>query len=130
MLGVLNATSRVNAHGSRRAARARRARVAKAGIAAMRTGPRPPATPDDPCGVPIPSGDSGSIREGCDGIIASSPSGPKRPGERSLDAPLNPLLAPWDAPFGLPPFDLVRPEHFMPAFERAMREHRDELARI
>ncbi|HSC00320.1 MAG TPA: M3 family metallopeptidase [Burkholderiaceae bacterium] len=47
-----------------------------------------------------------------------------------MDAPLNPLLAPWDAPFGLPPFDLVRPEHFMPAFERAMREHRDELARI
>ena len=47
-----------------------------------------------------------------------------------MDAPLNPLLAPWDGPFGLPPFDLVRPEHFKPAFERGMREHRDELARI
>src|SRR5262245_47245724 len=47
-----------------------------------------------------------------------------------MDAPINPLLAPWDAPFGLPPFDLVRPEHFKPAFERGMREHRDELARI
>jgi peptidyl-dipeptidase Dcp len=33
-----------------------------------------------------------------------------------MDAPINPLLAPWDAPFGLPPFDLVRPEHFRPAF--------------
>src|SRR5215471_4257922 len=47
-----------------------------------------------------------------------------------MDAPINPLLAPWDAPFGLPPFDLVRPEHFKPAFERGMREHRDELQRI
>ncbi|HTP72233.1 MAG TPA: M3 family metallopeptidase [Burkholderiaceae bacterium] len=47
-----------------------------------------------------------------------------------MDAPINPLLAPWDAPFGLPPFDLVRPEHFRPAFERGMREHREELARI
>jgi len=47
-----------------------------------------------------------------------------------LDAPINPLLAPWDAPFGLPPFDSVRPGHFKPAFERGMREHRDELARI
>jgi len=47
-----------------------------------------------------------------------------------MDAPINPLLAPWDAPFGLPPFDQVRPEHFKPAFERGMSEHRDELARI
>jgi len=47
-----------------------------------------------------------------------------------MDAPINPLLAPWDAPFGLPPFGLVRPEHFKPAFERGMHEHREELARI
>jgi len=47
-----------------------------------------------------------------------------------LDAPINPLLAPWDAPFGLPPFDLLRPGHFKPAFQHGMREHRDELARI
>ena len=47
-----------------------------------------------------------------------------------MDAAINPLLVPWDAPFGLPPFDLVRPEHFKPAFERGMGEHRDELARI
>src|SRR5207244_3578574 len=47
-----------------------------------------------------------------------------------MDAPINPLLAPWEGPFGLPPFDLIRPEHFKPAFERGMREHRDELARI
>jgi peptidyl-dipeptidase Dcp len=47
-----------------------------------------------------------------------------------MDAPINPLLAVWDAPFGLPPFESVRPQHFKPAFERGMREHRDELAQI
>lgn len=43
------------------------------------------------------------------------------------DATGNPLLEPWTAPHGLPPFDRVRPEHFAPAFEQAMRAHRDEL---
>ncbi len=47
-----------------------------------------------------------------------------------MDAPVNPLLAAWEAPFGLPPFELVRPEHFKPAFERGMREHRNELQQI
>ncbi len=47
-----------------------------------------------------------------------------------MDAPVNPLLAAWEAPFRLPPFELVRPEHFKPAFERGMREHRDELRQI
>ncbi|HET9208101.1 MAG TPA: M3 family metallopeptidase [Burkholderiaceae bacterium] len=47
-----------------------------------------------------------------------------------MDAPLNPLLTVWDAPFGLPPFESVRSEHFKPAFERGMREHREELQQI
>jgi peptidyl-dipeptidase Dcp len=42
----------------------------------------------------------------------------------------NPLLAPWTAPHGLPPFAAIRPEHFAPAFEVAMREHRAELDAI
>jgi peptidyl-dipeptidase Dcp len=42
----------------------------------------------------------------------------------------NPLLAPWTAPHGLPPFPAIRPEHFAPAFEVAMREHRAELDAI
>ena len=36
----------------------------------------------------------------------------------------NPLLQPWAAPYGLPPFDAIKPEHFAPAFAVAMREHR------
>jgi peptidyl-dipeptidase Dcp len=42
----------------------------------------------------------------------------------------NPLLQPWTAPHGLPPFDAIRPEHFAPALEVAMREHRAELDAI
>jgi hypothetical protein len=38
----------------------------------------------------------------------------------------NPLLQPWTAPHGLPPFAAIKPEHFAPAFEVAMREHRTE----
>lgn len=42
----------------------------------------------------------------------------------------NPLLQPWEAPHGLPPFDRLKPEHFAPAFEVAMRVHRQELRQI
>jgi peptidyl-dipeptidase Dcp len=42
----------------------------------------------------------------------------------------NPLLAPWTAPHGLPPFAAIRAEHFEPAFDVAMREHRAELDAI
>jgi peptidyl-dipeptidase Dcp len=42
----------------------------------------------------------------------------------------NPLLQPWTAPYGLPPFDPITPAHFRPAFEVAMRQHLDELAAI
>jgi peptidyl-dipeptidase Dcp len=41
--------------------------------------------------------------------------------------PTNPLLAEWHTPHQLPPFDALRPEHFAPAFDAAMRAHRDEL---
>ena len=42
----------------------------------------------------------------------------------------NPFLENWTTPFGLPPFDRIRPEHFPPAFDRAMAEHNAEIATI
>jgi peptidyl-dipeptidase Dcp len=42
----------------------------------------------------------------------------------------NPLLTPWTNPFGVPPFDQIRPEHFVPAYERAMDEHLADIAAI
>ena len=32
----------------------------------------------------------------------------------------NPLLAEFNTPFGVPPFDEIKPEHYMPAFELGM----------
>lgn len=42
----------------------------------------------------------------------------------------NPLLSDWDTPFGLPPFDAIRPEHFRPAFEAALAEDRADIDAI
>jgi peptidyl-dipeptidase Dcp len=42
----------------------------------------------------------------------------------------NPLLQDWDTPYGLPPFDAIRTEHFVPALKAAMRANRDELDAI
>lgn len=42
----------------------------------------------------------------------------------------NPLLQPWPGPDGVPPFAAIRPEHFAPAFERAMAEHLAEIDAI
>jgi peptidyl-dipeptidase Dcp len=42
----------------------------------------------------------------------------------------NPLLEQWTTPFGVPPFDRIHPEHFVPAFEAAMRAQSDEIAVI
>jgi peptidyl-dipeptidase Dcp len=44
--------------------------------------------------------------------------------------PANPLLAPFAAPFGVPPLDRVKPEHFPPAFEAALAQHRAEIDAI
>ena len=42
----------------------------------------------------------------------------------------NPFFEIWATPFGLPPFDRIRPEHFPPAFDRAMAEQNAEIAAI
>ena len=42
----------------------------------------------------------------------------------------NPLLEPWTGPLGSPPFDRVRPEDFLPAFDAAIAMSRNEIAAI
>lgn len=42
----------------------------------------------------------------------------------------NPLLHPSELPYGLPDFQAIRLEHVLPAFERALVLHEDEIARI
>lgn len=42
----------------------------------------------------------------------------------------NPLLQSWETAYGLPPFDKVHAEHFVPAFEFAIDAHRKEIDAI
>jgi peptidyl-dipeptidase Dcp len=42
----------------------------------------------------------------------------------------NPLLGAWNTPFEAPPFAAFAPEHFAPAFARAMAEHREEIEAV
>jgi peptidyl-dipeptidase Dcp len=53
--------------------------------------------------------------------LTSSPSNPDQ---------ANPLLEAWTRPGGTPPFPAIRPEHFRPAFERAMADHMAEIEAI
>ncbi|CAM2011118.1 M3 family metallopeptidase [Acanthopleuribacter pedis] len=42
----------------------------------------------------------------------------------------NPFFETWDTPFGAPPFAKIHMDHYMPAFERAMKEHKAEIDAI
>ncbi|MDD4142625.1 MAG: M3 family metallopeptidase [Bacteroidales bacterium] len=42
----------------------------------------------------------------------------------------NPFLKPYDTPYGVPPFDVIKLEHFMPAFQVAMEKHNREIDAI
>ena len=49
--------------------------------------------------------------------ISSTPSG-------------NPFFEAWATPDDVPPFDRIKPEHFRPAYDRALAEHEAEIAAI
>ena len=42
----------------------------------------------------------------------------------------NPLLSPSPLPYGLPSYADIQPEHYLPAFEQAFAEQRQEIAAI
>src|SRR5436309_2292389 len=42
----------------------------------------------------------------------------------------NPFFEAWITPFGMPPFDRIRAEHFPPAFDRGIQEQIAEIAAI
>jgi len=39
----------------------------------------------------------------------------------------NPFYQDWDTPFGVPPFDKIKDEHYMPAFKKGMEENLAEI---
>ena len=42
----------------------------------------------------------------------------------------NPFFSEFDTPFGVPPFEQIEENHYFPAFRNAVREQREEIARI
>ena len=48
-------------------------------------------------------------------------------GEKKVD---NPFFTEWDTPFGVPPFEQIMPEHYLPAFMQAMTEQKAEIEAI
>ena len=42
----------------------------------------------------------------------------------------NPFFEVWNGPFGAPPLDRIRPEHFLPAYEQALADHDAEIAAV
>ena len=42
----------------------------------------------------------------------------------------NPLLTEWNTPFQIPPFEQIKPEHYLPAFQEAIKQHNAEIDAI
>jgi peptidyl-dipeptidase Dcp len=42
----------------------------------------------------------------------------------------NPFFENWSTPFGMPPFDQIKVEHFQPAYDKALPLHVAEIAAI
>ncbi len=49
-------------------------------------------------------------------------------GDRTIES--NPFFEEFDTPFGLPPFELISTEHFVPAFEKSIAEQKAEIEAI
>ena len=47
-----------------------------------------------------------------------------------LEIMANPLLEPFKTPFGVPPFDKIKNDHFVPAFKESMAKHNQEIDAI
>lgn len=42
----------------------------------------------------------------------------------------NPFLTEWNTPYGTPPFDKIKQEHYQPAFDEAVKQHKAEIEAI
>jgi peptidyl-dipeptidase Dcp len=51
-------------------------------------------------------------------------------GSPPVTASTNPLIAPFETPFGVPPFSQIKDDHYIPAFERGMEKQRAEVQAI
>jgi len=62
----------------------------------------------------------------CLAVVLAACAGPLA----AVETETNPFFEEWETPFGVPPFDRIDEDHFLPAFERAFAENREEVAAI
>jgi peptidyl-dipeptidase Dcp len=60
-------------------------------------------------------------------LCAAGPTLAQAPAAAAAD---NPLLQEWKTPFQVPPYDLIRPEHFLPAIKEGISQNRREIDAI
>lgn len=60
-------------------------------------------------------------------VLASCQPNQKEVTENSTE---NPLLSEWNTPFGVPPFDQIKNEHYKPAYMAALKENKAEIDAI
>lgn len=56
-------------------------------------------------------------------------------GKKEKETPLkeespNPFFTEWNTPFGAPPFDKIKNEHYIPAFKKAIKDQEAEIKKI
>ncbi len=60
-------------------------------------------------------------------VMSACQSGQKPSGETAEG---NPFFSEYTTPFGVPPFDKIKVEHYKPAFTKALEEHKQEIKSI
>ncbi|NRB61304.1 MAG: M3 family metallopeptidase [Winogradskyella sp.] len=60
-------------------------------------------------------------------VISSCKNETKQPEMQTSE---NPFFQEWNTPFEVPPFEDIKDEHYMPAFEKGMEEHLSEIDAI
>lgn len=50
--------------------------------------------------------------------------------QTNMQSNMNPFLIEYDTPFGVPPFDLIENDHFLPAFKEGIIQQENEIAAI
>ncbi len=77
---------------------------------------------------------SGLVLAGCEQATQETGSAAAKTGGEATadetDTAGNPLLADWDTPFGVPPFDLIEDEHYLPALREGIKRTLAEVDEI
>ena len=58
------------------------------------------------------------------GIIFSSCESPKKENTTTME---NPFFMEWNTPFGVPPFDDIKVEHYVPAVKEGIKQQEEEI---